>query len=144
MDGVNLDSCNSAADSRKNTIIMLDSNLTCKWIRKIGDSVGYSFDDLQIGNDGIFVMGYASEDITISTNQILSERHYIAKISFQGIWQWGLELPENYWEYGGAGLPMVADNDGGLSLVDSIMDIVPLLKYTNLSWYAIFWRIIYC
>ena len=116
--GFDIDNCNDQSDLRYYTIFFFDSDGVCEWFRKTGTvnqtSWNNMFSDLEIGNDGIFVKGSTEGDIQIAGDSITEHRTFIAKISFTGIWQWAVELPENYWEYSSSGLPMSSNNQGGL------------------------------
>ena len=116
--GFDIDNCNDQSDLRYSTIFFFDSDGVCQWFRKTGTvnqtSWNNMFSDLEIGNDGIFVKGSTEGDIQIAGDSITGHRTFIAKISFTGIWQWAVELPDNYMEHHGGGITMGADNDGGL------------------------------
>jgi len=116
--GFDIDNCNDQSDLRYYTIFFFDSEGICQWFRKTGTvnqtSWNSLFSSLEIGNDGIFVKGSTEGDIQIAGDSITEHRTFIAKISFTGIWQWAVELPDNYMEHHGGGITMGADNDGGL------------------------------
>ena len=63
----------------------------------------------------IFVKGVTEGDIQIA-DSITEHRTSIAKISFSGIWQWAVELPDNYMEYNGGGIALGSDDNGGLTI----------------------------
>ena len=124
--GFDIDNCNDQSDLRYYTIFFFDSNGVCEWFRKTGtvnqNSWNNQFSDLEIGNDGIFVKGVTEGDIQIAGDSITEHRTFIAKISFTGVWQWAVELPENYAEYHGGGIAMGADNNGGLVISRNFVD----------------------
>jgi len=110
--GFDIDNCNDQSDSRQSTIFFFDSEGVCQWFRKIGtDGI---ITDLEIGNNGFFFKGRTGDGIQIAESSIPADRTFVAKLSFSGIWQWAVELPENYWEHASSGLPMSSDNHGGL------------------------------
>ena len=117
--GFNIDNCDDSSDSRLNTIFFFNSDFECQWYRKIGEGINQGqlatfTNALEVGNDGIFVASYTWEDIEIASDSIAAQRYYIAKINFNGVWQWGVELPENFRSSVYIPFPMSSDNQGGL------------------------------